>query len=89
VGLERGPLILVSTTEELLRRKSSGFGLESRGYGRRDPSRLPSGTFYPLKLALTSTTSADRSVRTVRSRTQATECFITCRRALRTSQPAV
>jgi hypothetical protein len=39
VGLERGPLSLVSTTEELLGRKSSGFGLESREYGRRDSSR--------------------------------------------------
>jgi hypothetical protein len=29
VGLERGPLSLVSTTEELLRRKSSGSGLEN------------------------------------------------------------
>jgi hypothetical protein len=29
VGLERGPLSLVSTTEELLERKSSGFGLEN------------------------------------------------------------
>jgi hypothetical protein len=27
VGLERGPLSLVCTTEELLRRKSSGSGL--------------------------------------------------------------
>jgi hypothetical protein len=39
VGLERGPLSLVSTTEELLGRKSSGSCLESRDYGRRDPSR--------------------------------------------------
>jgi hypothetical protein len=39
VGLERGPLSLVSTIEELLERKSSGFGLENREYGRRDPSR--------------------------------------------------
>jgi hypothetical protein len=39
VGLERGPLSLVSTTEELLERKSSGSGLESQEYGRRDPSR--------------------------------------------------
>jgi hypothetical protein len=39
VGLERGPLSLVSITEELLGRKSSGSGLESREYGRRDPSR--------------------------------------------------
>jgi hypothetical protein len=37
VGLERGPLSLVSTIEELLERKSSSSGLESRYYGRRDP----------------------------------------------------
>jgi hypothetical protein len=30
VGLERGPLGLVTTTEELLGRKSNGFGLEIR-----------------------------------------------------------
>jgi hypothetical protein len=39
VRLERGPLSLVSTNEELLGRKSSGSGLEIRQYGRRDPSR--------------------------------------------------
>jgi hypothetical protein len=39
MGLERGPLSLLSTIEELLGRKSSGFGLEIREYGRRDPSR--------------------------------------------------
>jgi hypothetical protein len=39
VGLERGPLSLVSTTEELLGRNSSRSGLESREYGRRDLSR--------------------------------------------------
>jgi hypothetical protein len=33
VGLERGSLSLVSTTEELLERKSSGSGLEIRAYG--------------------------------------------------------
>jgi hypothetical protein len=37
VGLERGPLSLVSTTEELLERKSIGSCLENREYGRRDP----------------------------------------------------
>jgi hypothetical protein len=37
VGLERGPLSLVSTIEELLERKGSGSGLESREYGSRDP----------------------------------------------------
>jgi hypothetical protein len=41
VGLERGPLSLVSTIEELLGRKNSGFGLENRDYGRRDPVRWP------------------------------------------------
>jgi hypothetical protein len=44
VGLERGPLSHVSTTEELLQIKSSGSGLEIREYGRRDPSRWPRGT---------------------------------------------
>jgi hypothetical protein len=39
VGLVRGPLSLVSSTEELLERKKSGSGLEDREYGRRDPSR--------------------------------------------------
>jgi hypothetical protein len=39
VGLERGSLSLVSTTEELLERNSSGSGLENREYGRTDPSR--------------------------------------------------
>jgi hypothetical protein len=39
VGLERGPPSLVSTTEELIDRKSSGSCLENREYGRRDPSR--------------------------------------------------
>jgi hypothetical protein len=70
VGLERGPLGLVSTIEELLGRNNSGSGLEN---GRRDPSRRPCGTLYPEKMALTSPTSGGRSVGTVRSRTQATE----------------
>jgi hypothetical protein len=35
VGLERGPFILVSTTEELPEKKSSGFGLENLDYDRR------------------------------------------------------
>jgi hypothetical protein len=41
VGLKRGPLNLVRTTEELLERKSGGSGLEIREYGRRDLSRWP------------------------------------------------
>jgi hypothetical protein len=39
VGLERGPLSLVSTTEELRGGKGSDYGLGNREYGRRDPSR--------------------------------------------------
>jgi hypothetical protein len=73
VGLERGTLCLVSTTEELLERKGSGSGLESRDYDPSDPSRWPRGTLYPRKLALTSLISEGRSVGIVRSRTQATE----------------
>jgi hypothetical protein len=73
VGLERGPLSLASKIEELLERKSSGSGLESREYGRRDPSRWPRGTLYPQMLVLISPTSGGRSVGRVRSRTQATE----------------
>jgi hypothetical protein len=38
VSLERGPLSLVSTIEELLTWESSGSGQESREYGHRDPS---------------------------------------------------
>jgi hypothetical protein len=45
VGLERGPISLVSTIEELLERKSSGSGLENRKYRRRDPSGWPRVTF--------------------------------------------
>jgi hypothetical protein len=73
--LEGGPLNLVSTTKELHRRKSSGSGLESREYVRRDQSRWPCGTLYPQQLALTSPTSGGNSVDIVRSRTQTTEFF--------------
>jgi hypothetical protein len=80
----RGPLRLVSTTGELLGRKSSGSGLENRGYDRRQPSRWPRGTRYPQKFALTSPTSGGPSVGIVRSWTQAMEfsssfnCNCTC-----------
>jgi hypothetical protein len=72
MGLERGPLSLVSTIEELLERKSSSSGLESREYGRTDPSRWPRGFLYPQKLALTSPTSGGCSVGIVGSRIRAT-----------------
>jgi hypothetical protein len=73
VGLERSPLSLVSTIEELLERKSSGSGLENREYGRWDPSRWPRGTLYPQKVIRTSPKSGGCSVGIVRSRTQTTE----------------
>jgi hypothetical protein len=60
VGLEWGPLSLMSTAEDLLGR-NSGSGLENREYGRVDP------------LALTSPTSGDRSVGIVCLRAKATE----------------
>jgi hypothetical protein len=50
VSLERGPLSLLSTTEELLERKISGYGLDSREYGRRNPSRWPHRTTLSAKL---------------------------------------
>jgi hypothetical protein len=40
VGLGRGPLSLVSTTEELLERKSGGSVIENRDYGRRGSATL-------------------------------------------------
>jgi hypothetical protein len=78
VGLERGPLSLVSTIEELLGRKSGDSSLENREYGRRDPLSWPRGTLYPQKLAITSPTSGGRSVGIVRLRTHATEVFSVC-----------
>jgi hypothetical protein len=82
VSLERGPLSLVRTTEELLGRQSSGSGLESQEFGRRDPPSWPRGILYPQKLAPTSPTSGGRSVGIVRSQTLATafslvhSCFL-------------
>jgi hypothetical protein len=73
VGLERCSLSLVSTSEELLGRNSSGFGLENREYDRGDSLRWPRDTLYPQKLALISPTCGGRSVGIVRLRTKATE----------------
>jgi hypothetical protein len=64
VGLERGPLSLVSITEELLEWKSSGSG-------SRKPR--PRDTHYRLKLTLTSSTCCGRSVGIVPLLTKATE----------------
>jgi hypothetical protein len=72
VGLERGSLCLVSTTEELLRRNSIS-DLESREYGARDPLRLPRDALHKQNVALTSPTSGGRSFGIVRWRAKATE----------------
>jgi hypothetical protein len=45
-----GPLSLVSTIEELLERKSSGFGLENRDNSRRDPPRWLRDTALSTKV---------------------------------------
>jgi hypothetical protein len=50
VSLERGPISLVSTNEELIQRKSSSSGLGNREYGRRDPSCWSRDTLYPQKV---------------------------------------
>jgi hypothetical protein len=78
VGLEQGPLSLVSTIEELLGRKSSGSSLENRECGRGDPLRWPCDTLYPQKLALTLPTCCGHSVGIVRLRTETTEFFCCC-----------
>jgi hypothetical protein len=63
----------VSTTEELLERNISGFGLENQEYGLRYPSCLPRDTLSQQKLALTSPASGGHLVGIVRSRIKATE----------------
>jgi hypothetical protein len=74
VGLERGPLSLVNTIEELRGRKSSGSGgLGNREYGRGIHHFAYVTTHYPQKLALTSLISGGRSVGIVRSPTQVTK----------------
>jgi hypothetical protein len=72
-GLEPGPLSLVSTTEQLHGRNSSGSGLKNWEYRRGDPLRWPRNTLYPQKLAITSPTHGGHSVGIVRLRTKAKE----------------
>jgi hypothetical protein len=52
LGLEQGPLSLVSTIEEVLEKESSGSGLEIREYGRKDPSRWPRVILYTQKVGI-------------------------------------
>jgi hypothetical protein len=76
VGLEQGPLTLMSTIEELLGRNSSGSGLENREYGRGDPLCRPRDTLYLQKLAPSSPTSGRRLVSIVHLRTKAKEFVV-------------
>jgi hypothetical protein len=73
MGLERGPLSLVSTTEELLDRKVAApvQKTENMAQGFRHADHV----VYPQKLAITSPTSGGRSVGIVRSLTQIMEFF--------------
>ena len=69
MGLERGPLRLVRSIEELLELKVAAPVQKTEINGRGDPLT----PLYPQKLALTSPTGGGRSVGIVRSRTKATE----------------
>jgi hypothetical protein len=73
VGMEQGPLRLVSMIKELLERKSSGSGLENQEYDHTDPSRWPHDTLFPQELALNSLTSGGHSVSIVCLHSEATE----------------
>jgi hypothetical protein len=73
VGLERGPLSLVSTTEELFYRKVAApvYKTENTAVGIRHSDHVAPSILQ--KLAITSPTSGGRSVGIVRSRTQTME----------------
>jgi hypothetical protein len=76
VSLEWGPLSLMSTTEKLLGRNSSGFGLESQECGSGDTLRSPCDNLYPQNVG--TNTSGARSVGIVCSRTKDTEFGFVC-----------
>jgi hypothetical protein len=73
VGPERGPLSLVSTTEELLERQVAApvYKTENMAVGIRHADHVSHSV--RKKLAITSPTSGGRSVGIVRSRTQTME----------------
>jgi hypothetical protein len=77
VGLERGPLSLVSTSEELLDRKVADpvQKTEKMAVGIRHDDHV--APFIRKKLIITLPTSCVRSVGIVRSRTQTMEFFFT------------
>jgi hypothetical protein len=73
VGLERGPLSLVSTTEEILDRKVAApvYKTENTAAGIRHADHV--GPSIRKNFAITSPTSDCRSVGIVHSRTQTME----------------
>jgi hypothetical protein len=74
VGLERGPLNLVSTTEELLERKSMGFCLENRKYvGIRHADHVTPS----IRKSWSNFADKRRSLGQYRSRTPSTEFSFT------------
>jgi hypothetical protein len=75
VGLERGSLSLMSTTEELLGGNSSGSGLESREYGRRDSSRDHTAPSIRKRVGTSFADKRRCSVGIVRLQTEAIEFF--------------
>jgi hypothetical protein len=78
VGLERGPLNLVSTTEELLDRRLEDpvYKTENTAVGIRHADHVAPS--IRKMLAITSPTSGGRSIGLVRSRTQTMEFFFYC-----------
>jgi hypothetical protein len=79
VSVERGPLSLESTTEELLGKKNAApvYKTEITAGGIRCADY--EAPIYPQELALNSSTSGDHAVGIVRSRTRATEfVFFVC-----------
>jgi hypothetical protein len=52
VGLEWGPLSLLSITEVLLGRKSVGSGLEDREYGRKESVTLTTRHLLSAKVGI-------------------------------------
>jgi hypothetical protein len=75
VGLERGPLSLMSTIEELLGRNNSSSGLETDNTAMGIRCADHSTPSIPQKFALTSSTRGGHSVCIVRSQTKAMELF--------------
>jgi hypothetical protein len=73
VGLERGPLSLVSTTEELLDRKVTALVYKTENTAVRIRHAHHVVPSIRKKLEITSPTSGGRSVGIVRSRTQTME----------------